>query len=83
MLARMVATLSRVDLDVDSALVDDVNRILDASGVDMNSAVTAYFNRIADMRCLPFEIPQDRYTVDEVAGANWRDGIADLSDEWE
>jgi len=74
----------RVNVNLDSHLKEETAKMLDSLGMDFTTAITVYFNQIVKKRKIPFEISDSRYfSIDEVAGANWRDNIDKIEDEWE
>jgi len=74
----------RLNINLDSDLKNETAKMLDSLGLDFTSAITVYFKQIIKKRKIPFEISDFRYlSVDEVAGANWRDNLDGIEDEWE
>ena len=74
----------RVNVNLDSHLKEETAKMLDSLGMDFTTAITVYFNQIVKKRKIPFEISDSRYfSIDEVAGTNWRDNIDKIEDEWE
>jgi DNA-damage-inducible protein J len=77
-------TKARLNVNIDSKLKEDAGAMLDKLGMDFTTAITVYFNQIVKKRKIPFEISDARYySVEEVAGKNWREGLETLEDEWE
>jgi DNA-damage-inducible protein J len=77
-------TKARLNVNIDSKLKDDAAVMLEKLGMDFTTAITVYFNQIVKKRKIPFEISDTRYyTIEEVAGENWREGLENIEDEWE
>ncbi len=75
------ATLS---VNLDSKLKEETSVMLEELGLDFTTAITVYFDQIIKRRKIPFEVFDLKYySVEEVAGANWRDGLENIEDEWE
>ena len=48
------------------------------------NAAEVYFTQIVNTHKIPFEISLPKYySVEDVAGENWRDGLDEMEDEWE
>ncbi|HCC36467.1 MAG TPA: type II toxin-antitoxin system antitoxin, RelB/DinJ family [Treponema sp.] len=77
-------TKTRLNVNIDSALKEETSKMLEKLGMDFTTAITVYFNQIVRKRKIPFEISDVRYySVEEVAGSQWRDGLEKVVDEWE
>ncbi len=77
-------TKTRLNVNIDSALKEETSKMLEKLGMDFTTAITVYFNQIVRKRKIPFEISDVRYySVEEVAGSQWRDGLEEVVDEWE
>jgi DNA-damage-inducible protein J len=75
---------TRLNINIDSSLKEETAKMLDNLGMDFTTAITVYFKQIVKKRKIPFEISDIRYyTVEEVAGTDWREGLDKLEDEWE
>ena len=74
----------RLNINLDSGLKNETATMLESLGLDFTTAITVYFKQIIKKRKIPFEISDTRYfTIEEVAGANWRDNLDEVEDEWE
>lgn len=73
-------TKEMISVDIDKNLKEETLCILDGLGLDVTEAITMYFQQIVDRKDLPFEV---HYSVEEIAGENWRQKVAHLPDEWE
>jgi DNA-damage-inducible protein J len=77
-------TKTRLNINIDAQLKKETSTMLEKLGMDFTTAITVYFNQIVMKRKIPFEISDSRYySVEEVAGNNWRDGLENLADDWE
>jgi DNA-damage-inducible protein J len=77
-------TKARLNVNIDSKLKEDAAVMLERLGMDFTTAITVYFNQIVKKRKIPFEISDSRYySVEEVAGENWRAGLEKIEDGWE
>ena len=75
---------ARLNLNIDADLKEQTSHILTQIGLDFTTAVNIYFKRIVSDHKIPFELSAKRYySVEEVAGVHWRDGLNDIEDEWE
>jgi len=78
------AAKARLNVNLDSDLKQETAQALDELGLDFTTAITVYFKQIVGKRRIPFEISAPRYySIEEVAGHNWRDGLSGIDDEWE
>jgi DNA-damage-inducible protein J len=74
----------RLNINLDYNLKNETADMLESLGLDFTTAIIIYFKQIIKKRKIPFEISDIRYlTVEEVAGANWRDSLDEIEDEWE
>jgi len=74
----------RLNINLDSSLKNETAKMLDNLGLDFTTAITVYFKQIIKKRKIPFEISDTRYfSVEEVAGVNWRNNLGETEDEWE
>jgi DNA-damage-inducible protein J len=77
-------TKTRLNINIDAKLKQETLTMLEKLGMDFTTAITVYFNQIVMKRKIPFEISDSRYySVEEIAGTNWRDGLENITDEWE
>ncbi|MCL2056046.1 MAG: type II toxin-antitoxin system RelB/DinJ family antitoxin [Oscillospiraceae bacterium] len=75
---------ARLNLSLDPGLKKETEKMLDSLGLDFKTAITVYFKQIIKKKKIPFEISDSHYyTVEEVAGANWRNIPDKTEDEWE
>ena len=75
---------ARLNLNIDADLKEQTSHILTQIGLDFTTAVNIYFKRIVSDHKIPFELSAKRYySVEEVAGNNWREGLDDIEDDWE
>jgi DNA-damage-inducible protein J len=80
----MTQSKTRLNVNIDSTLKEETSKMLEKLGMDFTTAITVYFNQIVRKRKIPFEISDSRYySVEEVAGIGWRDGLEKVEDEWE
>lgn len=74
----------RLNVNIDSKLKEEASAMLETLGMDFTTAITVYFKQIVNKRKIPFEISDARYySVEDIAGQNWREGLETLEDEWE
>jgi len=74
----------RLNINLDSGLKNETAKMLDNLGLDFTTAITVYFKQIIKKKKIPFEISDTRYfSVEEVAGVNWRNNLGETEDEWE
>jgi DNA-damage-inducible protein J len=79
-----MSTKSRLNVNLDADLKHKTAKTLDALGLDFTTAITMYFTQIVNKHKIPFEISLPKYySIEEVAGDNWRVGLDELEDEWE
>jgi DNA-damage-inducible protein J len=77
-------TKARLNVNLDRELKQKTAQALDELGLDFTTAITVYFKQIVNKRKIPFEISAPRYySVEEVAGCDWREGLSEIDDEWE
>ena len=74
----------RLNVNLEPTLKNETGLLLESLGMDFTTAITIYFKQIVKKRKIPFEISDTRYlSVEEVAGANWRNNLDEIEDEWE
>ncbi len=74
----------RLNINIDSKLKEETSVMLGRLGMDFTTAITVFFNQIVLKRKIPFEISDTRcYSVEEIAGTHWREGLELIEDEWE
>lgn len=75
---------TRLNINVDKRLKQEAKDTLEDLGLDLTTAVTLYLTQVVKKKRIPFEISTTTYySVDEVAGKDWRAEIQDVEDEWE
>ena len=75
---------TRLNVNLDSDLKQMTAEILSDIGLDFTTAITIYFKQIVNKHKIPFELSSSKYySVEDVAGINWRDGLDEMEDEWE
>jgi len=75
---------ARLNLNIDADLKEQTLNVLAQIGLDFTTAINVYFKKIVRDNKIPFELSATSYySVEEVAGANWREGLDDIEDEWE
>lgn len=75
---------TRLNINVDKKLKQEAKDTLEDLGLDLTTAVTMYLTQVVKKKRIPFEISTTTYySVDEVAGKDWRTEIQDVEDEWE
>jgi DNA-damage-inducible protein J len=79
-----MATKERLNVNIDSDLKEKTGEMLNELGLDFTTAITIYFKQIVNKQKIPFEISNTKlYSIEDIAGKNWREGLDDLEDEWE
>ena len=79
-----MASKVRLNVNLDAKLKEDTAAMLERLGMDFTTAITVFFKQIVNKRSIPFEISDTRYySVEEVAGENWQEGLDAIEDEWE
>ena len=79
-----MSTKSRLNVNLDAELKQKTAETLSALGLDFTTAIVIYFTQIVNTHKIPFEISLPKYySVEDVAGENWRDGLDEMEDEWE
>jgi DNA-damage-inducible protein J len=74
---------TRLNVNIDKELKEQTALTLNAIGLDITTAINIYFKKIVSTKSVPFALTaKTHYTVEEVAGNNWRDGLDDIEDEW-
>lgn len=80
----MNPTKARINFNIDATLKEQTAKTLADLGMDMTTAINIYFKKIVNTHSIPFEISSQRYySIEEVAGENWRDGLDEIEEEWE
>jgi len=75
---------TRINVNVDKELKEDVSIILNAIGIDLTAAINIYLKKIKSTKSIPFPLDvKTHYSIEEVAGLNWRAGLDKIEDEWE
>ncbi|MCL2044877.1 MAG: type II toxin-antitoxin system RelB/DinJ family antitoxin [Oscillospiraceae bacterium] len=63
---------------------EQTHNVLNQIGLDFITAINIYFKRIVSENKIPFELSAKRYySIEEVAGMNWRDCLDEIVDKWE
>jgi DNA-damage-inducible protein J len=79
-----MTTKARININVDLELKEEAVHILNDMGLDMTSALTIYLKKIVKTRSIPFELTSPRlFSVEEVAGKDWQEGLDEIEDGWE
>ncbi len=79
-----MSTKVRLNVNIDPKLKEETAIMLDNLGLDFTTAITVYFRQIVDKRKIPFEISETRYySIEEIAGKDWRKGLDEIEDEWQ
>jgi DNA-damage-inducible protein J len=79
-----MSSQSTLSVSLDSKLKDETSAAPEKLGLDFTTTITVYFDQIVKRRKIPFEISNSKYySVEEVAGANWREDVDSIEDEWE
>lgn len=74
----------RLNIAIDSDVKQEVGVLLHDMGLDYTTAVNLFFKTIIRERRIPFEIGvRQNLTVDEFLGADWRQGLEGIEDEWD
>jgi len=74
---------ARLNINIDADLKEQTHNVLNQIGLDFTTAINIYFKRIVSENKIPFELSAKRhYSIEEVAGINWRDGLEEIEDEW-
>ena len=75
---------ARLNLNIDADLKEQTSHVLTQIGLDFTTAINIYFKRIVSDHKIPFELSAKRYySIEEVAGTSWRDGLDAIEDDWE
>ena len=75
---------ARLNLNIDADLKEQTYNVLTQIGLDFTTAINIYFKKIVSDNKIPFELSVKRYySIEEVAGNNWREGLDDIEDDWE
>ncbi|MDR1665334.1 MAG: type II toxin-antitoxin system RelB/DinJ family antitoxin [Clostridiales bacterium] len=79
-----MSSQSTLSVILDSKLKEETSAALEKIGLDFTTTITVYFDQIVRGRKIPFEILNSKYySVEEVVGANWREDVDSIEDEWE
>ena len=79
-----MSTKERLNVNLDKELKDEVAKKLSEIGLDFTTAINIYFKQIVYQGKIPFELTGKKfYSIEEIAGSNWRGGLDDIEDEWE
>jgi len=74
---------ARLNINLDRELKEQTARALEEIGLDFTTAINVYFRKIVNTKSIPFELStKTRYSIEEIAGENWRDGLDEMKDEW-
>lgn len=75
---------ARLNISIDADVKEQAGQILSEIGLDYTTAVNLYLRRIIAERAIPFKLESRQWkTPAELFGANWRDGLELIEDEWE
>ena len=75
---------SRLTISLDADIKEQAAILLQQIGLDFSTAVNMFFKQSVRNERLPLDLSVKRlYSIEEVAGANWREGLSDIEDEWE
>jgi len=75
---------ARLNLNIDANLKEQTSNVLTQIGLDFTTAINVYFKKIVSENKIPFELSTKHYySIEEVAGNNWREGLEDIEDDWE
>ena len=73
-----------LNLDIDADLKEQTLNVLTRLGLDFTTAINVYFKKIVSDNGIPFELSAKRYySIEEVAGNNWRESLDEIEDDWE
>jgi len=73
-----------LNLDIDADLKEKTLNVLTQIGLDFTTAINVYFKKIVSDNGIPFELSAKRYySIEEVAGNNWRESLDEIEDDWE
>ena len=75
---------ARLNLNIDAELKEQTFHVLTQIGLDFTTAINVYFKRIVSENRIPFELSAKRYySIEEIAGNHWREGLDAIKDDWE
>ncbi|MBJ8350194.1 type II toxin-antitoxin system RelB/DinJ family antitoxin [Streptococcus zalophi] len=76
---------TRLNVNIDSELKNEVGDILSEIGLDYTSAINIYFKKIKKFKKIPFELglQEETYSIEEFLGEDWRTGLEVIGDDWE
>jgi len=78
-----MSTKTRLNINIDKDLKEQTVITLKEIGLDVTTAINLYFRKIVTTKSIPFALSaKTHYTVDEVAGDNWRVGLDEIEDDW-
>jgi len=74
---------TRLNVNIDKELKEQTAITLKEIGLDLTTAINLYFIKIVKTKSIPFALSaKTHYTIEEVAGDDWRLGLEDIKDEW-
>jgi len=74
---------TRLNVNIDKDLKEQTVITLNEIGLDVTTAINLYFRKIVKTKSIPFVLSaKTHYSIEEIAGKNWRDGLDDVEDEW-
>lgn len=78
-----MSTKTRLNVNIDRDLKEQTALTLSEIGLDVTTAINLYFRKIVNTKSIPFILSaKTHYTIKEIAGENWRDGLDEIEDEW-
>lgn len=78
-----MSTKTRLNVNIDKELKEQTAITLSEIGLDITTAINLYFRKIINTKSIPFTLSaKTHYTVEEIAGENWRDGLDKIEDNW-
>jgi len=79
-----MSTKTRLNVNIDKELKEQTALTLNEIGLDITTAINIYFKKIVSTKSVPFALTaKTHFTIEEVAGSKWRDGLDEIEDEWE
>ena len=74
---------TRLNINIDKELKEQTSITLREIGLDITTAINLYFRKIVNTKSIPFTLSaKTHYTVEEIAGENWRTGLDEIEDDW-
>jgi len=74
---------TRLNVNIDKELKEQTALTLNEIGLDITTAINIYFKKIVSTKSVPFALTaKTHYTIDEVVGKDWREGLDEVEDEW-